>query len=703
VRNWPKKIIIFSLILILTIIGPVMNSFAAIPAKPDPIRVLLMADTGKGVNPYVTINSASGYSINLLQNSVQVKYLDIPQNKDVRFKIDQYQILLLETDNVQSAYELSDTMKKNNLYVEVTSIIRNNVKYYQVWSGTEATEAEAKELSNTILSRINKSGKIYGPNYLLINNFSQETEADNVLQNLLDKGYFAYKVAIKNNNILNYQVWVGKSANTTELEQLKNSLITSYPNIENIDLTLPALIFGQGVSFNNTTPVFEDSLAILFQQKLQITPKAVTNGVALLKVKEKNNRTYRGQLELTVYGNSSDIKLKKLALINQLPLEEYLYGVVGIEMGSSFPLEALKVQAVTARTYAVRSGTKYAIAHISDTTYDQAYYGYSVESDIVRRAVNETKNQVLTYNGDLVSTLYSANAGGITADGSEVWGNQVAYLKPINSPDNILEKNMPIWYKVVTLDGNVGYIKGDLVTKLEEKHPLGYQFGFVNADQVNLRRGPNTGFNSLGLLSLNLTVLILSEVKENNSYSWQSQPYTGTELKTIFNEKLKDSLAFTSDIETLTVNKRGPSGRAVEVAANGKTISVPYPDYYRYIFDVRSTLFTVEEAGKFVIKGAQASKTITDQRDHSLYILSANGNEPLRAVNYNQNQFMAIDRTNNLRIISKEPTFILYGKGYGHGLGMSQWGAKGLAEQGYNYLQILQHYYTKDAKITTLQ
>ncbi len=66
-----------------------------------------------------------------------------------------------------------------------------------------------------------------------------------------------------------------------------------------------------------------------------------------------------------------------LALVNEVPMEQYLYGVVGSELSSGWPTEALKAQAVAARTFAIKQGNKYEIAQVTDTTLDQAYYGYA--------------------------------------------------------------------------------------------------------------------------------------------------------------------------------------------------------------------------------------------------------------------------------------------------------------------------------------
>lgn len=129
---------------------------------------------------------------------------------------------------------------------------------------------------------------------------------------------------------------------------------------------------------------------------------------------------YRGEIE--VYRDG-----KGLTAVNVVPLEEYLYGVVGIEMSPSWPLEALKAQAVVARTYAL--GKLSGIAgpgrgyDLLDTPAHQAYRGIGVEHPNSNAAVDATRGQVLTYQGGLAKTFYHAASGGHTENVENVWNS----------------------------------------------------------------------------------------------------------------------------------------------------------------------------------------------------------------------------------------------------------------------------------------
>jgi len=128
-----------------------------------------------------------------------------------------------------------------------------------------------------------------------------------------------------------------------------------------------------------------------------------------------NSGLYEGDLVLTV----SDGVIRPVLHIF---VEDYLLGVVPYEMGDSFPLEALKAQAIAARTYALqKSGDTQSDYDVEDTTNDQAYRGRSSSSPLSEQAVRETEGLCGTYKGQLASCYYSASNGGQTELGQHVW------------------------------------------------------------------------------------------------------------------------------------------------------------------------------------------------------------------------------------------------------------------------------------------
>ena len=138
------------------------------------------------------------------------------------------------------------------------------------------------------------------------------------------------------------------------------------------------------------------------------------NNVPLVNVEGTD---YRGGITAKRLTNSD------MTIINKLPLEEYLYGVIPSEMPASWPVEALKAQAIAARGFAVTNFNKYKRFdfNLCTTTYSQVYKGYSGEHPNTNKAVDQTRDMVIFYNGKLVEPYYHSNSCGYTEDSENVW------------------------------------------------------------------------------------------------------------------------------------------------------------------------------------------------------------------------------------------------------------------------------------------
>jgi len=145
---------------------------------------------------------------------------------------------------------------------------------------------------------------------------------------------------------------------------------------------------------------------------------------------EVNGQPYRGKLEVRILGDS-------LKVIDQLGVEDYLKGVVPNEMGPGvYPeLEALKAQAVAARTYAVANRGQFSDSgfDICDSSACQVYKGFGTEHTLTNRAVDETAGIIATFNGSPIKALYTSTCGGHTEDGGNVFPNlKLPYLKGVD-------------------------------------------------------------------------------------------------------------------------------------------------------------------------------------------------------------------------------------------------------------------------------
>lgn len=121
-------------------------------------------------------------------------------------------------------------------------------------------------------------------------------------------------------------------------------------------------------------------------------------------------------------------------LVNSVPIETYLRGVVPHEIGPRAPVAAIQAQTVLARTYALRNLRRFAIDdyELCADTQCQVYRGLTGTAPVADQAIVATQGQVLTYNNELADTLYSSTTGGVTAAFSDVWdGPDRPYLRPV--------------------------------------------------------------------------------------------------------------------------------------------------------------------------------------------------------------------------------------------------------------------------------
>lgn len=155
------------------------------------------------------------------------------------------------------------------------------------------------------------------------------------------------------------------------------------------------------------------------------------------------DRWYRGSVQVISTG-------KQLLAINHVDLEQYLYSVLGAEMSANFPAEALKAQAVAARTYAIyrRQATRKKLFDVDSTQVSQVYRGLASEANTTQAAVNDTLGQIVTYQGKPILAVFHAASGGHTENVEDIWSNRVPYLRGV--PDYDLEIPGNEWTQTFT-------------------------------------------------------------------------------------------------------------------------------------------------------------------------------------------------------------------------------------------------------------
>src|SRR3972149_3107821 len=141
-----------------------------------------------------------------------------------------------------------------------------------------------------------------------------------------------------------------------------------------------------------------------------------------------NGKPFRGAREVRREGSG-------FMAINEIHVDEYVAGIINNEISSKWHIEAIKAQAVIARTYALfqKEKRKGSLYDLTSTHMDQVYSGADKEDSSVYRAVRDTRGEVVTYDGSPALTVYHSNAGGATEEASEVWGEGYPYLESVES------------------------------------------------------------------------------------------------------------------------------------------------------------------------------------------------------------------------------------------------------------------------------
>ncbi len=272
------------------------------------------------------------------------------------------------------------------------------------------------------------------------------------------------------------------------------------------------------------------------------------------------DRWYRGRAQLVPQDNG-------LTAINVVDVEDYLYSVVGSESPASWPLDALRAQAVAARSYVLyRQGqSRNPLYDVGTTTRWQVYKGVEAEAPSTIQAVHDTLGQVLTYGGRVIEAVFHASSGGHTENVEDVWNSALPYLRGV--PD--FDQSAPVFR----------WSKSFSVAEISQR--------LTGVGQVRA-------------------------------------------------------------VEAIAMTPQGRVRSARVVGDQGSRTMTG--DQIRKALDLRSSLFTVTPTNSLFSLGGLTT-----------------GGQP--------------------------DSFQVEGRGFGHGLGLSQWGAFGMASQGFGYQTILGHFY----------
>ncbi len=680
-KKWSRRLKVLAAALLT--VGCLQVPVYAAEGNGQMIRVAMFANLGstyKATTPLITLESGGTWNI----GSESGASITLPAGQ-IRFTVDGFRVKVLETGDFKTAAAAAKLLQATSDKPLLFTSSLSGKATYQLYTGNYATEA----LAGQAVARVQKvtaavlggqQPAVTGSKRLSTGTYSSLQEAEAALSSIAGAGFSSYTVLQLSGGTQGYTVWIGEATSDAELAALKKNVEASVPGVSlsPVNSNSAALIIRQDAGLSTDTLKTAPHYTIAGSEA-KVFVQGDGSGI---KVVERSGRTYRGDMEISIVSGD-------LALVNVVPLEQYLYSVVGAEVYSSWPTEALKVQAVAARSYALQQGDRFKIANVVDTTLSQAYNGMGSENDKVSSAVDATSGEVIKSGGKIVEAVFSSNAGGKTAHPSEVWNGGAGVFSNVDSPgDTSAQAGLHTWYHVLLSSGVSGYIREDNIKELTTKTDAGLAKVTVTAQNTNVRPIPLIQSNVEPIAKMNPgnEAVVLARVPQSNDYAWVRGPFTSAQLVKTLQGKTTSTVP--SSISTLEVTKRGPSGRALEVTANGQPMTVKYADTYRSALGgLPSTLFDIAGTGSYTVLGADG-KTASKTGSQGAAVLSASGTGTSSS-----NALVVMSGDGQARAVTQGQTFMFIGQGNGHGLGLSQWGAKGMADEGYDYQAILKHYY----------
>lgn len=400
---------------------------------------------------------------------------------------------------------------------------------------------------------------------------------------------------------------------------------------------------------NDETITLQPGDKMLSAGRVIIEPVSDEGKIKLLSIERSTGiPKYRGRIEIAQVD-------KGLLVVNELPLEEYLYAVIPSEMPTYYGLEPLKVQAICARSYAYRhlianSLSAYG-AHVDDSVSYQVYNNIEENEDSIL-AVKDTYGKVVEYEGDVITAYYFSTSCGHTTGAEHVWayGTPIPYLSgrllaiEEDSEGVISETKTTSLYKDLSKEENFRSFILDKEYYTYDSEFSWYRWN-VTIDVEDIKKNINEKLARRYQANPELIKTLVSKNPRDKNAIYESLP-----IETV------------GDIVDIWVAKRGTGGIISELIIQGteKTIKV------KTEYNIRALLSPVND---------------------TVYRLDEKGIDNLSLL---PSAFFFIDQNKEK---DKLVSVTLIGGGYGHGVGMSQNGVKSLADAGKGYEEIISYFY----------
>lgn len=353
---------------------------------------------------------------------------------------------------------------------------------------------------------------------------------------------------------------------------------------------------------------------------------------------------YRGTIEIGKKDGGYTV-------VNEVMLEQYLYGVVPSEMPESYGLESLKVQALAARSYAYNQyfmNRYHEYGAVVDDSVSCQVYNNIDENEAATTAVNETKGQCIAYNGNVITANYFSTCAGVTSNSGEVWANAVTKQFPSETKEYLVSKEQYIGadYGDLSVEENMQkFIKSTNIQSYDS-HAAWFRWNVIMTAEE-----------------------LTASINHNLKSRYEAAP---KHLKTkvaehIYRSRPATTIGYIKDLE---VTKRGAGGIVMEMRITG---------------DKAEVLVSAENNIRMLIRPMQYTN---DEEPVVVNLMDGTGKENLPSM---PSGFFvtekAFDDKGNLQSVQ------FFGGGYGHGVGMSQNGVLGMVKSGHSYEDIIKHYY----------
>ena len=508
------------------------------------------------------------------------------------------------------------------------------------------------------------------------------------------------------------------------------------PKLENVSGEPTGYTIGtmNGTSFSGGTSVSASQLTIkLVSGAFQVTDTA-TGKVLYTSAAGADHIAIHPNSDLTwfkgyqwhgdfVYRRASD---GNITVINYVGLEDYVKGVLPYEIDPDWPAEAQKAQAVCARSFALGTSKHNEYYELCNTTNCQVYLGANRATEASDAAVDATQGEYLTYNGEPVIGYFFSSDGGATEDAVNVWGGDYPYLQGKEDPYETYDSSWSVTLtaeeirqKLVSAGYSIGTVANVEVTRRTDTDNVNeVTVTDTTGKQVVIRRDdcrtvfgldsirytitPNASASTAATLPQSTSVKIQPSthvvtvdgervdpqgynINGYNFYKLRDIAYILNGTDSQFNvtwDGANNRIVLTDDAAYQEVGGEMTSSASAEIknvsesdstiVLDGKTLSltgyrINGNNYYK-IRDVGSALgFSVD----------------FDPETEIVLIGSANAGQ-------DDTQDDPKDETP----ITNAASYTFNGSGWGHSVGMSQWGAYGMAQQGFGYEDILKFYFT---------